>query len=280
MLDALREQLLEKPVQCLDEMVLFLWDEFEVPVFTLAVSRALKSIGWSKKTCRRVAKGRNPDLRDFYMYKLSAFCSYQLIYVDESGCDKRIGFRRTRWSPLGTTPVQIARYQREQRYQILPAYTQDGIILSRVFQGTTDSAIFEDFIEQLLHHCEPYPKPRSVLVMDNASFHHTERTEQMCAEAGVKLLYLPPYSPELNPIEELFAELKAFIKKQWHEFEDSPYQDFKVFLEVCCMVGDKKQSARGHFRHAGWSQACRRTVGRLEWPLVRPFLNRAGSSAD
>jgi transposase len=64
--------------------------------------------------------------------------------------------------------------------------------------------------------------------MDNASFHHTERIEQMCAEAGVRLLYLPPYSPDLNPIEEFFAELKAFIKKQWHEYEDNPRQDFKA----------------------------------------------------
>ena len=188
------------------------------------------------------------------MYKLSAFRSYQLVYVDESGCDKRISFRRTGWSPLGTTPVQIARYQREQRYQILPAYSQDGVLLSRVFQGTTDSAVFDDFIEQLLHHCEPYPNPRSVLVMDNASFHHTERIEQMCAEAGVKLLYLPPYSPDLNPIEDFFAELKAFIKKRWHEYEESPHQDFKLFLEWCVsMVGGKKQSARGHFKHSGWS---------------------------
>jgi hypothetical protein len=109
---ALCEHLLEKPGQYLDEMVLFLWDEFEVSVSTSAVSRALKSIGWSKKTCRRIAKGRNPDLRDFYMYKLSAYSSYQLVYIDESGCDKRIGFRRTGWSPLGTTPVQVARYRR------------------------------------------------------------------------------------------------------------------------------------------------------------------------
>ena len=179
MLDALLEHLLEKPDQYLDEMILFLLDEFEVSVSASAVSRALKAARWSKKTCRRVAKGRNADLRDYYMHKLSAFRSYQLVYVDESGCDKRIGFRRTGWSPLGTTPVQIARYQREQRYQILPAYTQDGVFLFRVFQGTTDSALFEDYIEQLLHHCRPYPEPNSVLVMDNASFHHTERIEQI-----------------------------------------------------------------------------------------------------
>jgi len=156
------------------------------------------------------------------MYNLSAFQSYHLVYVDELGCDKRIGFRRTGWAPLGVAPVQIARFHRDDRYQILPAYTQDGVLLSRAFQGSTDSAVFEDFIEQLLQHCGRWPEPKSVIVIDNASFHRGERMEQMCFEAGVKLLYLPPYSPDLYPIEEFFAELKAFIKKQWHEFEDNP----------------------------------------------------------
>jgi transposase len=172
--------------------------------------------------------------------------------VDETGCDKRIGFRPTGWSPLGVTPIQIARFQREQRYQILPAYTQDGVILARVFQGSTDSTVFEDFIEQLLPLCGKWPEPKSVLVMDNASFHHTKRIEQMCYNAGVKLVYLPPYLPDFNPIEEFFAELKAFIKRNWHIYEENPLQGFDTFLEWCIdIVGGKKNSARGHFRHAG-----------------------------
>jgi len=160
MLDALREYLLEKPVLYLNEMAVFLWNEFEVLVTKSSISRALSSIGWSKKAARRVAKEQNPDLRDFYLYNLSSFRSYHLVYVDESGCDKRIGFRRTGWSPFGVTPVKIARFQREQRYQILPAYSQDGILLARVFQGSTDSVVFEDFIEQLLHHCGRWPEPK------------------------------------------------------------------------------------------------------------------------
>jgi hypothetical protein len=59
MLEALCESLIEKPDQYLGEMVVFLWDEFQAFVITFTISRALKSIGWSKKTCRRVAKGRN-----------------------------------------------------------------------------------------------------------------------------------------------------------------------------------------------------------------------------
>jgi transposase len=178
-----------------------------------------------------VAKERNPDLQDLYLHNLSQFRSYHLVYVDESGCDKLIGFRKTGWSPFGVTPVQIAKLHRGQRYQILPAYSQDGILLSRVFQGTTEREIFEDFIEQLLPHCSRWPEPKSVIVIDNASFHRTERVERLCYKAGVKLIYLVPYSPDLNPIEEFFAELKAFIKKNWETFENSPDQGFDVFLE-------------------------------------------------
>ena len=254
MLDALCEYLLEKPGLYRDEMVLFVLDEFNTHVTASSIGRALKSRGWTKKTIRRIAKARNADLRDLYQHNLSdsGFCSYHYVFVDESGSDKRGGFRRTGWSPLGVTPIQIARFQREQRYQILPAYTQDGIILTRVFQGSTDSTVFEDFIEQLLPLMGTWPEPKSVLVMDNASFHHTKRIEQMCRDAGVKLVYLPPYSPDFNPIEEFFAELKAFIKRNWGIYEENPQQGFDTFLKWCIdVVGRKKNSARGHFRHAG-----------------------------
>jgi transposase len=150
MLDALCEYLLEKPSLFQSKMQLFLLDEFNADITTSSIGRALKSRGWSRKTIRRVAKGRNADLRDLYLHNTSEFRSYHYVFVDESGCDKRIGFRRTGWSPLSVTPVEIAQFQREQRYQILPAYTQDGVILSRVFQGSMDSIVFEEFIEQLL----------------------------------------------------------------------------------------------------------------------------------
>ena len=88
MLDALRERLLEKPGLYLDELVVFIQDEFSVLVAESTISRALKSIGWSKKKARQVAEQRNPDLRDFYMHTISSFNPDQFLFVDESGCDK------------------------------------------------------------------------------------------------------------------------------------------------------------------------------------------------
>lgn len=93
-----------------------------------------------------------------------------------------------------------------------------------------------------------------MLVMDNTSFQRRKRIEQMCAEAGVKLMYLPPYSPVLEPIEEFFTELKTLIKRHWRLYEEHPEQALDVFLEWCAnVVGGRTQNARYHFGHAGWT---------------------------
>jgi transposase len=196
-----------------DEMIDFLSDRFGLEVSPTTMSRMLKTERWSRKTNGRVARQRNSDLRELYLYKLSDCRSYQLIFIDESGCDKRSGHRRQGWAPSGATPVQVDEFNREQRFQILATYTQSSVKLARIYPGSTNAVIFEDFVEQLLLHYSRWPEPNSVLVMDNASIHRSERLEQMCVDAGVRLLKLAPYSPDMNPIEELFPEIKTYLKQ-------------------------------------------------------------------
>jgi transposase len=159
MLESLCDHLLEKLDLCLDEMAKFLYNEFTVLASTYTISRALRSQGWTKKVARQVVQERNADLRDYYLHQLSEFRSFHLVFIDESGCDKRAGFRRTGWSPHSVAPVQVSHFQRGQQYQILAAYCQDGILMSQVFQGSTDANLFEDFVEQLLHHCGRWTEP-------------------------------------------------------------------------------------------------------------------------
>ena len=108
-------------------MVVFLYNEFGVLVNASTISRALAAAGRTKKVIRQVARQRNVDLRNFYLHNLSAFQPYHLVFINKSGCDKRIGFRRTGWSPLGVTPIQVAKFRRDRRYKILPTYAQDGV---------------------------------------------------------------------------------------------------------------------------------------------------------
>lgn len=96
--------------------------------------------------------------------------------------------------------------------------------------------------------------------MDNALFYHSDRIRQLYSDTGVKLLYLRPYSPDFNPIDEFFAELKAHIKKYWSTFKEHCDQGFHAFLRRCVQdIGAMKKSAEGHFRHAGI------TVEEHEW---------------
>lgn len=101
-------------------------------------------------------------------------------------------------------------------------------------------------VAQLLHHCGRWPEPISVLVMDNASFHRSEGLEQMCADAGVKLVYATIFAgPESNWRVFCWAQTGTTTRKTRSE-------DLILFLEWCInVVGAKEESARGHFRHAG-----------------------------
>jgi transposase len=62
---------------------------------------------------------------------------------------------------------------------------------------------------------------------------------------------LPPYLPDLNPIEEFFAESKGYIKRNWSLYEEDPRQGFDTFLQRSIDIGAKKENAKGHFRNAG-----------------------------
>jgi transposase len=79
-----------------------------------------------------------------------------------------------------------------------------------------------------------YPDSNSVLVCDNATYHRGERVPQLCQAAGVQLLYLPPYCPELNPIELCFAAIKQKIRSSQilNQAEDPEYEIRRVTAEV------------------------------------------------
>lgn len=79
-------------------------------------------------------------------------------------------------------------------------------------------------------------------MVDNASFYHSELIAQMCADAGVKLVYLPPYLPDLYPIEEYFAELKSFIGRHWSHYENDPSKDLTSSLNG--LLAQKKRVPR------------------------------------
>ena len=95
-----------------------------------------------------------------------------------------------------------------------------------------------------------FPEPRSVLVMDNVATHHSPWVKLLCLEAGVILEYLPPYSPDLSPIEESFSALKAWMRKN-RKLAEPMRPMFDLFLHLAVTQCNFRDSARGFFRACG-----------------------------
>ena len=97
------------------------------------------------------------------------------------------------------------------RYSILPAISLDGVLHLDILTQSWTADEFCPFIEVLLGQMNPYPQNNSVLVLDNASVHHFDGLCELVEGQGMRLRYLPPYSPNFNPIEQGFSAMKAWI---------------------------------------------------------------------
>ena len=96
----------------------------------------------------------------------------------------------------------------------------------------------------------PFPQARSVLVMDNVAIHHSPLVKQLCQEAGVRLEYLPLYSPDLSPIEQSFSALKAWMRRN-RKLGEPLLPFFDLFLHLAVAQCNFKTSARGFFKDCG-----------------------------
>jgi len=133
----------------------------------------------------------------------------KLVYIDESGIDKFIS-REYAWGRKGNKVIGEVSGRHYARGSFIAGQLQNKIIAPFCYTGTCDSILFNFWLENFLL---PALGPGYTLVMDNAAFHKSEYTKIIIANAGCQLLFLPPYSPDFNPIEKFWANLKAKIKK-------------------------------------------------------------------
>lgn len=255
--EAVRLLLDEEPWLYQDEIRDFLLDAYDIDIRRQTVGLLLERIKITRKKLRVVAAQQNDELRTQWMYDLQDLTANQIVTVDESGSDSRTGDRKMGYAPTGARAVVKRWLSNRKRVSVLPAYTVEGYITSTTFEGTCTAAIFENFIiDQLLPICNAYPNPRSVIVLDNASVHHKRKDflKEACMLRGVWLMFLPPYSPDLNPIEESFSVLKAHIRRHYRN-ERGNFATYQEFLEWAVRgVGTgplAASRARAHFRHAG-----------------------------
>jgi transposase len=97
-----------------------------------------------------------------------------------------------------------------------------------IFNGSCNTKLFETWVEELLI---KELKPGQFVVMDNASFHKSQKTRELIESVGCKLIFLPPYSPDLSPIEKFWANMKRWIKDRISSF-DKLYNALEIFFDT------------------------------------------------
>lgn len=253
---AIKALLDERPWTYQDEIAEFLLEVFDVTVHQSTISRTLKRIHMTRKKLMVVAGQRNEELRTQWLDDLQQFTAEQIVCVDESGSDERTGDRMMGYADKGVR-AKVSRWlQTRERVSFLPVYMIEGYITSITFLGTLTGDMFEEFIiDQLLPLCNPYPGPRSVIFMDNASVHHYSETRiiEACRRRNVWIRWLPPYSPDFHPVEESFSDLKAYIRHTYRKEQGKhdTYRDYLEWVIRTCGTGpDAARKARAHFRNA------------------------------
>lgn len=179
-----------------------------------SVSRVKKSFGY-KEQC--------PIKRATYKASLAEAIAEGLspVYLDECGFRSET-VREHGYAPRGTPVSDLRSSQRYTSTSLIAMRLETRWVASDLFMGSCNAERFNDSLQQTL--C-PHLNHQHVLIMDNARWHKTQRTRELIAATGARLLYLPPYSPDLNPIEHDFAN----IKRQW---EYNNHQDLEDIIKL------------------------------------------------
>jgi transposase len=127
---------------------------------------------------------------------------------------------------------------------VLSSMSVEGMGPSLTVEGATTSVVFEAYVEQVL---APTLRRGQVVVMDNLSAHKGERVRELIEERGCKLIYLPSYSPDLNPIEEAFSKIKRLVRKAEARTREALIEAIGSALSVV-----SSKDARSFFEHCGY----------------------------
>ena len=144
----------------------------------------------------------------------------RFVFLDETGTATNMARRYGR-SPSGERLVAAVPHGHWQTTTFIAGLRQSGIIAPLVLDGPMTGPAFRAYVEQFL---APALAPGDVVVLDNLAAHKVTGVRQAIAAAGASILYLPPYSPDLNPIEQLFAKLKALLRKTAARTKDALWQ--------------------------------------------------------
>jgi transposase len=167
----------------------------------------------------------------------------RLVFVDEMGTNTSLSPLYA-WSPKGCRVHQSVPRNRGANTTLLASMTANGMGPCLAVVGSTTREVFEAYTEWIL---APTLKEGQIVVMDNLQVHKGKRVRELIEGRGCELLYLPPYSPDLNPIEEAFSKIKGVLRRMAARTRQAL---LKAMAAALSSVTDR--DACSFFRHCGY----------------------------
>ena len=178
------------------------------------ICRALNfDLKLTRKKLTKAAREAAPEEMRNHYEKLKPIYSFpqQLVFIDETSKDGRDAFRRCARSRRGTKAVVKLPFSWGKQVSVLAALDHKGFMAWKCTEGTfTRKNFHRAFSKKIVPHLNPWPLPRSIVVMDNAKIHMFKELEDAVHQCGARLIFLPPNGLELNPTKLCFiGQLKC-----------------------------------------------------------------------
>lgn len=148
-------------------------------------------------------------------------------------------------APIGQRLIAKVPHGHWKTTTLIAALDRRGIRCSTVVDGAVNADVFEAFVQHVL---APHLQPGDIVIMDNLSSHKRSRTRQLIHARGAEVMYLPPYSPDLNPIENVFAKIKQRLRTLSCRTRDALWTAMQSVLDTVTAT-----DAINCFRHCGYS---------------------------
>jgi transposase len=195
----------------------------------------------------QLASERDEQKRGLWRWLASRFDARRLVFVDESGFNTSMTRLRAR-APKGKRAYGKVPRNRGKNTTLIASITlQGGMGESMILEGATDAAAFEAYVE---HFLAPSLCEGQVVVLDGLGAHRTQKVRELIQARGADLVFVPSYSPDLNPIEEAFSKIKQLVRKEGARVRE-------VLAEAIgrALAAVTTEDTAGWFAHAGyWPQ--------------------------
>ena len=218
---------------------------FNVPSMSTFV-RVLQKENVTRKVLERKHHLRCPLKRISYMNKCAPFHYSRFVDIDETLSTWKEFLQRHGYAPRGEVALKTQFRINGKHYSSICAYSAVGVLAYRVVEGYIDGLVFQSFLENEVVNGVP---PGMICLLDNAAIHHTPMVRGTIHNVfNGMYLYAAPYSPDLKPVERLFAEVKDILRDMEDEAVLDPIGCISRIFDMFKPGNEKALMARNHFR--------------------------------